>query len=317
LVNATFFGWWLIQETATNTGGTTLTDFREYTIGVQGGSSSGLAGCLLQGNNLSDLENAATARTNLGVIPLSGTTVGNPVTGDVEFANFQSLYQLDASEEYEAKFTFEDGRPAIRVRQTTGTLYSAVLSIDSNVLSIVSDDPNFRGLEGISYYGANYNDNSYVQKKYVDDGLSAIRKSAYKTADETVNNTTVYVDDADMRVTIVPPSSGVDVYSFESLVILENASSTSIKYKVTTTNLAGATGDIAAQSIAVNSTVDLNSDIAVGSFNNKRITRLYGLITIPNTATTGDVIISWGQNTAIASNTTMLSPSSIILEKVN
>jgi hypothetical protein len=101
------------------------------------------------------------------------------------------------------------------------------------------------------------------------------------------------------------------------LVILENASSTSIKYKVTTTNLAGATGDIAAQSIAVNSTVDLDSDIAVGSFNNKRITRLYGLITIPNTATTGDVIISWGQNTAIASNTTMLSPSSIILEKVN
>ena len=68
LVNATFFGWWLIQETATNTGGTTLTDFREYTIGVQGGSSSGLSGCLLQGNNLSDLENAATARTNLGVI---------------------------------------------------------------------------------------------------------------------------------------------------------------------------------------------------------------------------------------------------------
>jgi microcystin-dependent protein len=65
LRNATFFGWWITGETATNTGGTTLTEFREYTIGVQGGSSSGLAGCLLRGNNLSDLLNVSDARVNL------------------------------------------------------------------------------------------------------------------------------------------------------------------------------------------------------------------------------------------------------------
>jgi hypothetical protein len=67
LLNATFFGWWIIGETATNTGGTTLTEFREYTIGVQGGSSSSFAGCLLQGNNLSDLLDVSAARTNLGL----------------------------------------------------------------------------------------------------------------------------------------------------------------------------------------------------------------------------------------------------------
>ena len=67
LTNATFFGWWILGETATNTGGTTLTEFREYTIGVQGGSSSGLAGCLLKGNNLSDLLDVSAARTNLGL----------------------------------------------------------------------------------------------------------------------------------------------------------------------------------------------------------------------------------------------------------
>tara|TARA_R110000782_G_scaffold131761_1_gene223626 strand:- start:30 stop:2126 length:2097 start_codon:yes stop_codon:yes gene_type:complete len=67
LINATFFGWWIIGETATNTGGTTLTEFREYTIGVQGGSSSGLAGCLLRGNNLSDLLDVEAARSNLDV----------------------------------------------------------------------------------------------------------------------------------------------------------------------------------------------------------------------------------------------------------
>jgi hypothetical protein len=66
LTNATFFGWWIIGQTATNTLGTdNLTEFREYTIGVQGGSSSGLAGCLLRGNNLSDLLDVSAARVNL------------------------------------------------------------------------------------------------------------------------------------------------------------------------------------------------------------------------------------------------------------
>ena len=64
LKNATFFGWWFIESTATNTGGTTLTDFVEYTIGISGGSSSGLSGCLLRGNNLSDLLNNTSARIN-------------------------------------------------------------------------------------------------------------------------------------------------------------------------------------------------------------------------------------------------------------
>jgi hypothetical protein len=83
LLNATFFGWWLLEETATNTLGTdNLTDFREYTIGVQGGSSSSLAGCLLQGNNLSDLLDAAAARDNLGLgdFPITLGTAGQVLT---------------------------------------------------------------------------------------------------------------------------------------------------------------------------------------------------------------------------------------------
>jgi hypothetical protein len=67
LANATFFGWWFIESTATDTGGTTLTLFKEYTIGSQGGSSSNLAGCLLKGNNLSDLQSLEDALENLGL----------------------------------------------------------------------------------------------------------------------------------------------------------------------------------------------------------------------------------------------------------
>ena len=34
LLNATLFGWWFIESTATNTGGTTLTEFKKYSIGI-------------------------------------------------------------------------------------------------------------------------------------------------------------------------------------------------------------------------------------------------------------------------------------------
>ena len=77
LKDATFFGWWFIESTATNTGGTVLTDFVEYTIGVSGGSSNSLSGCLLKGNNLSDLLDAGAARTNIGFSNVDNTSDAN------------------------------------------------------------------------------------------------------------------------------------------------------------------------------------------------------------------------------------------------
>jgi hypothetical protein len=74
LKDATFFGWWLLEETATATSGTADAEFVEYTLGVQGGSSSGLSGALLKGNNLSDLLDASTSRTNIGLATTANQT---------------------------------------------------------------------------------------------------------------------------------------------------------------------------------------------------------------------------------------------------
>jgi hypothetical protein len=94
LKNAIFFGWWFIDSTATNTGntGATVTSyFSDYTIGIQGGSSSGLSGCLLKGNNLSDLLDFPAARANLGVTSLDAQNVkitGNQtISGEKTFTN--------------------------------------------------------------------------------------------------------------------------------------------------------------------------------------------------------------------------------------
>jgi hypothetical protein len=87
LKNATFFGWWLIKDTATNTGGTTLTDFVEYTLGIQGGSSSGLSGCVLRGNNGSDFLDISQTRTNLGI----NTTVNQTDSADKRFVTDANL----------------------------------------------------------------------------------------------------------------------------------------------------------------------------------------------------------------------------------
>jgi hypothetical protein len=67
LKNATLFGWWLIEDTATNTSGTSKTAFVEYTIGIQGGVSNALSGAALKGNNASDFLDASAVRTNIGI----------------------------------------------------------------------------------------------------------------------------------------------------------------------------------------------------------------------------------------------------------
>jgi hypothetical protein len=87
LKNAEFLGWWLIEETATGTSGTVDAEFVEYVIGIQGASSSGLAGAVLRSNNGSDFSDLPQTRINLGVdktnkaVPTGTYTI---VAGDLD-----------------------------------------------------------------------------------------------------------------------------------------------------------------------------------------------------------------------------------------
>jgi hypothetical protein len=113
LKNATFFGWWIIQSTATVTTGTpTLTAFVEYTLGVQGGVSSALSGAALIGNNGSDFLDAGAVRTNIGL----GTAATTAATDYVQVTATTGQANLPAGTT--AQRTATPGTGALRFNST-------------------------------------------------------------------------------------------------------------------------------------------------------------------------------------------------------
>jgi hypothetical protein len=82
-------------------------------------------------------------------IPLTGTEVGSPVTGDI------------------------DVNDQVFIGHTDGDFSSYVgLNYTEDNGIVVNDDYSNKGLHGSTYYGANYDDNTYVQKQYVDNANS-------------------------------------------------------------------------------------------------------------------------------------------------
>ncbi len=134
-------------------------------------------------------------------IPLAGTNVGEPVTGDIEIS--QTTVTNDAwyikygdfddtdldygligfnDDEYirlNRKLNDDDSKIEVfahsvgieRRDHSTGFVHSILVGDDTPGGIIITDEINNKGLVGDSYYGANYDDNTYTQAKFLFDNF--------------------------------------------------------------------------------------------------------------------------------------------------
>jgi len=107
-------------------------------------------------------------------IPLTGTEVGNPITGDLEFYN--------ASEDISVfiKFNSDNGTYIFGTDEQyllksgfvlINGAFTSSLTSNADAFKVMSTDPDFKGLEGESDFTANLTDLCFPQKIYVDTKL--------------------------------------------------------------------------------------------------------------------------------------------------
>lgn len=110
----------------------------------------------------------------VNAIPLSGTEVGSPVTGDIEFKGDGADLSLF--------FYDESGYRKSILLNTSGFGFFNWIDYLADPLNstYIIIDPVTKGIYSNTYYGANYDDNTYVQKKYVDDNLATLTEEQIK-----------------------------------------------------------------------------------------------------------------------------------------
>lgn len=109
--------------------------------------------------------NDAVAEVTGSMIPLSGTEVEKPVTGNIKIGSSYSISGVDYGNGYGGIF-YENGDVSLG-RETDSSRTDIIIDSEYEI-KVASSELTFKGIVGDSYYGANYDDNTYVQKKYVD-----------------------------------------------------------------------------------------------------------------------------------------------------
>jgi hypothetical protein len=102
-------------------------------------------------------------------IPLSGTTTGNPVTGDIQLdaaTGDRFIFSGDLSGDYKRIKWNDDDETFALERSTGGDITTFQIGNNSFVLNAV--DVASKGLSGVQDYSANITDYDFTQKIYVD-----------------------------------------------------------------------------------------------------------------------------------------------------
>lgn len=137
-------------------------------------NNADLLGRDANGNLVRVIPSGFTADLTGFFIPLSGTSVGSPVTGDIEFEDWpgRSIYQSGGTSN-QVKLDFVDATDIIL--SWNNASYTTTYAINNTTSSVLSStNPNFLGILGSAYWGSGYTDNHFVQKKYVDDEINSI-----------------------------------------------------------------------------------------------------------------------------------------------
>jgi len=147
------------------------------------------------GSNTDGAVDQNTVNTALqGFIPLSGTTVGNPVTGDIEINDTKKIFTETDSGSFDIITDIDNNlETTINVRNSDNTArsslllsgsgnsslqsistYSSSLISDQDGVKLFSNNPNYKGIEGENDYSEidPSNLNIYAQRQYVENGLA-------------------------------------------------------------------------------------------------------------------------------------------------
>jgi len=153
-------------------------------------------------------------------IPLSGTEIGKPVTGDIEIADEIKIKSVDVSAtdgylkfktgQFEQKTTDNIGLTNSEIRSSgtsaffrvtdNNTGFSNQISVSNVGIDVNSTDPLSRGLSAIQDFSPNITDLDYTQKIYVDSLATSKQDTLVSgTNIKTINGTTI-LGSGDMTV---------------------------------------------------------------------------------------------------------------------
>lgn len=130
------------------------------------------------------LENTPTG----DYIPLSGTTVGNPVTGDIDLSDFNRIKVNSTNSNVLSYIEFDDGSFNFK-RENYLTGFNSNFRLIENGIIISDDNPANAGLSGAHDYSANITDLDYTQKIYIDERGSVVNTTTSVLDASTLNST--------------------------------------------------------------------------------------------------------------------------------